>query len=269
MFGMGLGLTVQDFVRLFEAPKAILAGLIGQLLVMPLVALAVAEAMALPPAMAIGLMLLSACPGGTMSNVISQLARADLALSLTLTAFSTLICVLYTPFIIDKAIIHFGADELESFSLWGTTLALILVTLLPVAAGILMRHYRRVVADTLEPIFRKFSGIFMIFMIIAILIQERQQLLSSFDAMFVATLSLNLLTILTGLALGFLFALRGAQILTLGIEVGIQNASMAILIAISFLKAPEFAVSAGVYGITMYLGAGMLVLLSRHSSFRA
>ena len=208
-------------------------------------------------------MILAACPGGTMSNVISHLARANLALSVSLTAITTVICVFSTPFIIQLAISEFGQKPDQAFSLLSTTIGLVFITLLPVLAGIAVRHKFPEAAMRREVMFRRFSGLFMLFMIIAILIQERASLMASLSQMFGATIALNLVAIGVGVLLARLFCLTARDGVTLGIEVGIQNASMAILIAVTFLQTPAYATSAGVYGITMYIGAALLIWLSK------
>lgn len=263
MFGMGLSLTKDDFLRLWKIPRTVVVGLFGQLILMPVIAYGVAIFFELSAPLAIGLMILAACPGGTMSNVISHLARANLALSVTLTAITTVVCVFSTPFIIKFSIEHFGSGTDTDFSLASTTLGLIFITLLPVLAGIWVRQKYPNAAMRREPAFRKFSGFFILAMIVAILIQERDILMSSFSQMFGASVSLNLLSIAAGLVLAKLFHLTPRDSITLGIEVGIQNASMAILIAVTFLEAPDYATAAGVYGLTMYLGAALLVIMAK------
>ena len=265
MFGMGLSLTKDDFTRLWQVPKPVFAGLLGQILLMPGLAFVIAFGFSLEPPLAIGLMILAACPGGTTSNVICHLARANLALSVTLTAISTLICVFSTPFIIKFAMGQFGQQFDQDFSLTNTILGLIVITLLPVLSGIWVRHKYPNAAMRREHFFRRFSGVFMLVMIIAILIQERELLASSFEHMFGATIALNLASIAVGVAIARAFALNARDTVTLGIEVGIQNASMAMLIAVTFLQQPEFATSAGVYGLTMYLGATLLVIMARRT----
>lgn len=263
MFGMGLGLTITDFSRILKLPKAVLAGLLGQIIIMPLLAVAIVWVFSLPAPLAIGMMILAACPGGTMSNVFSQLARANMALSVTLTAISTFICVFTTPFIIGTAIEVYSGQTSPDFSVIETTVSLIFITLIPVTLGIIVRHNFLAIAQQLEPYFRRFSGVFVILMIIAILIQERHSLVDSFSEVFGAALALNLLAVTVGLALGVLAKLTSQDGITLGIEVGIQNAAMAILIAVTLLKQPEYATAAGVYGLAMYIGAALLVVLSK------
>jgi BASS family bile acid:Na+ symporter len=263
MFGMGTSLVVADFTRILNMPKAVIVGILGQIVLMPVLAFAVALFFDLSPALAVGLMILAACPGGTMSNVICHIAKANLALSVTMTAISTLLCVFTTPFIIALAIGYFTQDDVQDFSIASATYSLIFITLLPLTIGLFIRHKFTSVALYLEPYFRRFSAVFVVIMIIAISIEERNTLMSSFSSVFMATLGLNLLAIGIGLTLGMLARLPAIDGVTLGIEVGIQNAALAILIGVSILKQPDYAISAGVYGVTMYIGAFLLAFLAK------
>ncbi|WP_297823951.1 bile acid:sodium symporter family protein [uncultured Paraglaciecola sp.] len=259
MFGMGLSLTKQDFLELGKEPKPVAVGLFGQLLVLPLLAFGIAIFFELSEHLAVGIMILAACPGGISSNILSQLARANLALSVSLTAVTTLICVVITPLIIRFAIEQFNDTPGETFSLLSTTIGLIFMTLIPVLLGILIRHKFASLAIRSEVFFRRLSTAFLVFMIIAITYQERTTLLKSFVLLSEAVISLNLLAIGTGLLLGLMFKLVKQDTVTLGIEVGVQNSSMAMLIAITFLDRPDYAIAAGVYGLAMYLGAAILI----------
>lgn len=263
MFGMGLSLTKQDFLELGKEPKPVVVGLVGQLLLLPILAYAVAILFGLSQHLAIGIMILAACPGGTSSNIISHLARANLALSVSLTAVTTLVCVFTTPLIIQFAINQFDTNPAASFSLLSTTLGLIFITLLPVLLGIFLRHKFPAQAISSEPFFRRLATGFLIFMIIAITYQERANILDSLVQVLVPATTLNLVAIATGLLLGIAFKLVKRDCVTLGIEVGVQNSSMAILIAVSFLERPDYAIAAGVYGLAMYLGAGILIFGSK------
>lgn len=263
MFGMGLSLTVGDFTRLTKAPISIGAGVLGQIILMPLIALGICALFELDAPLAVGLMILAACPGGTMSNVFSQLAKANLALSVSLTAISTFICVFSTPFIIEFAVVNFAGDAVVEFSLLETAIGLFVVTLVPVIFGIVVRQQFSTLALIAEVYFRRFSLIFMVAMIMALIIKERDLLASSFEQVFFACLALNLISIFMGLLLAKMFSLSFIDAITLAIEVGIQNATLAILIAISFLNRPEYAVSAGVYGLAMYIGPLVLVVWAK------
>ncbi|MBZ2190939.1 bile acid:sodium symporter family protein [Pseudoalteromonas arctica] len=259
MFGMGLGLTTNDFTRLFKSPLAIVMGLIGQLVAMPLLALGLCYLLNLPTPIAIGLMILAACPGGTMSNVVSQLAKANLALSVSLTAASTAISIITTPFIIGFAMSQFAPADDATFSILTTSLGLFFITLVPVAIGIWLRHFKSDFAIKAEPFFRRFSLFFMLMMIAALVIKERDLLVSSFSDVFWACIALNIGSMVVGWLIAKCSKLNLTDSLTLSIEVGIQNASLAILIAISFLNKPEYAVTGGVYGLAMFIGPLLLI----------
>ncbi len=251
MFGMGLSLTKQDFLALGKEPKPIVVGLFGQLLLLPILAYGVAILFGLSQHLAIGIMILAACPGGTSSNIISHLAKANLALSVSLTAVTTLVCVFTTPLIIQFAINQFDKNPAESFSLLSTTLGLIFITLLPVLLGIFLRHKYPTQAISSEPFFRRLATGFLIFMIIAITYQERVNILGSLSHVLLPSITLNLVAMATGLILGIVFKLVKRDCITLGIEVGVQNSGMAILITVSFLDRPDYAIAAGVYGLAM------------------
>jgi BASS family bile acid:Na+ symporter len=259
MFGMGLSLTKYDFLELGKEPKPVIIGLFGQLILLPILAYGVALGFGLSEHLAVGIMILAACPGGTSSNIISHLARANLALSVSMTAVTTIVCVFTTPLIIQFAIEKFNTNPSESFSLVSTTIGLIMITLLPVLLGIFLRHKYPKPATRSEPFFRHLSTGFLLFMIIAISYQERDNLVQSFTLVAEAAISLNILAIITGLSLGLIFRLVKRDSVTLGIEVGVQNGSMAILIAVTFLNRPDYAITAGIYSIVMYLGAGLLI----------
>ena len=259
MFGMGMSLTRDDFSRLLRIPTAVIAGLVGQVLLLPLLAFGLVLVMDLPAYLAIGIMVLSACPGGTTSNLISHIARANLALSITLTALTTLICVFTTPFIIKFSLDYFAVNN-PSFSLLNTTLGLIFISLVPVMLGLVVRHKAPMFAIRQEPLFRHLAVIFMLLMIAGISWQERHMLATSFPDVFVITMTLNALATLLGVAIAKLVILSEKDGVTLGIEIGTQNASMAILITLTFLDDPSYAIACGVYGVTMYVGAIGLVL---------
>ncbi|WP_395344644.1 bile acid:sodium symporter family protein [Ningiella sp. W23] len=262
MFGMGLSLEKSDFSRLLKIPKAAIIGLIGQMIVLPGFAFTLGVLFA-EPAIAIGLMILAACPGGTTSNLISHIARANLALSVTLTALTTVICVISTPFIIKASIGYFEQGTATDFSLLNTSLSLLVISLVPIALGMLVRSRFSKMARRAEPKFRTLSTVFMLLLIAIISYQEREMLLDSFPSVFIIAFSLNIGATFLGIALAKLGGLSRKDGLTLGIEVGTQNATLAILIAATFIQVPEYAIAGAVYGVIMYIGAFLLVAGTR------
>lgn len=266
MLGMGLSLVKDDFVRLAKVPKSVIAGLTGQLILLPLLAFALVTAFSAPIEIAIGVMILAACPGGTTSNLISHIARANLALSVSLTAITTVICVITTPLLIKFSIDHFTQTDATDFSLIGISVNLIVLLLVPITIGMVLRHLYSKAARRAEPFFRHFSTIFMLMLIALISYQEREMLQDSFPDVFFITFSLNMCATIMGVLIARACSLSKKDGLTLGIEIGTQNATMAMLIAITFIENSAYSIAAGIYGITMYLGAFLLVAYHKLTS---
>ncbi|WP_334031252.1 bile acid:sodium symporter family protein [Alteromonas sp. P256] len=268
MFGMGLTLTISDFGRLLKAPKAILTGFLGQIVLLPLLTFAICLAFELPPYIAVGIMILAACPGGTTSNLISHIAKANLALSVSLTAISTIACVFTTPFIIQFAIDYFVKENAPAFSVVETVLGLMGVSILPVVIGMIIRRLFTGFATKTETFFRQFSMYFMLAMIVGVLVSERDNLATSFESAFLVCLTLNLSSVLMGLILAKISAASFKDSLTLAIEIGVQNAALAMLICITFLRAPDYAIAPGVYGIAMYIGPALLAIWAKRKRMK-
>lgn len=263
MFGMGLSLQKKDFARLIEVPKPVFIGLFGQLLLLPVLAFSIAVLTNAPEEVAIGLMILSVCPGGTTSNLFTHLAKANLALSISLTAITTIICVFTTPLMIAFSIDYFSETAPAQFSLLSTSLGLIVITLIPVLLGMFVRKHFINFALNAEPIFRKLAIVFMLLLIVKISYDERDMFVAGFPDMYLTAITLNILATLLGVFLAKLFLLGKRDGITLGIEIGTQNATLAILIALSFINIPAYAVIPGTYGLLMYVGASLLVLYSK------
>ena len=173
MFGMGLTLTVNDFQQLLKTPKAVSLGLFGQMICLPLMAFLLCLAFNVEAHIAIGLMVLAACPGGTSSNLLSHIARANLALSVSLTAITTVICVVSTPWLIKFSVDYFTILPDEPFSLLKTSLSLLVITLIPIIMGMSVRHFALKFAMRTEGMFRHLSTFFLFTMIILITIDEQ------------------------------------------------------------------------------------------------
>lgn len=260
MFGMGLSLTIADFKRLLNTPRAVSLGLFGQMICLPLMAFLLCLAFSVEPHIAIGLMVLAACPGGTSSNLLSHIGRANLALSVSLTAITTVICVVSTPWLIKFSVDYFTILPDEPLSLLNTSLSLLVITLIPIVIGMSVRHFALDFANRTEAFFRHLSTLFLITMIILISIDEKEMIMNSFPDVFILTFTLNILATVVGVIIARLGRLNDNDAVTLGIEIGTQNATMSILISVSFLNNSEYAIASGVYGVTMYIGAFILII---------
>lgn len=254
MLGMGLGLQLADFKRVLIQPKAALLGLLLQALFLPLLALLIILLLPLSPVAAAGLFLLALCPGGATSNLFSFIVRGDVALSITLTAVSSLL----SPFTLPLLFVSYltfsqgsGADFV--LPLAPAIKQLALVTLLPIACGMLLRRIFPLWAERVQPMLRRLATIAMILLIVALLVLNPQVHQALFSVTVLAILLLSSLAIATGALLAAKAGFSAQVQRTLGLEVGIQNAGAAMLVALSIMQQPALATVPLLYGIVMNL----------------
>ncbi|MCS3903609.1 BASS family bile acid:Na+ symporter [Methylohalomonas lacus] len=270
MLGMGLSLTPAHFRAIFVAPRPILVGLALQLVALPSLAWLLAWALQMPPALAVGLVLIAACPGGATSNLISHLARADAALSITLTALSSLVIIFSLPFVVNAASLFFmEAGQNVSLSVPKTILQIVVVTVIPVSIGMWLRSKSPERADRAERSVKVLSALFLALVIAGILVGERDNLLRFFMLVGVATLLLNLGSMLLGYVGGRLARLPVAQVRTVVIEVGIQNGTMAIAVATAptLLNNSSMAIPAAIYSLIMFVSGAVLIAMGNRNTW--
>ncbi len=260
MVGLGMSLTLRDFRRVVVFPRAVLVGLGAQLVGLPLLAFGLATLFALPAVWAVGLMLLAGCPGGPTSNLITFVARGDTALSITLTALSSTLTVVTLPLLLAVSVAHFGvdADAIRSPAR-EIVLQIVAITALPVSVGLGIRHLRPALANRLEGTIRKASALLFVGVLAVVIVDQRQVLVEHFWALGGVTGALNLATLAMGYLAARAVSLPSRQRLTLAIEAGIQNGTLAIVIAMSILGVSEMAIPAGVYSLLMFVSGGLLM----------
>lgn len=264
MFGMGMTLTVADFKRVILSPRAVFTGIFCQLIGLPLIAFALVWLLGLPPELAVGLIVIAACPGGPTSNVISHLSRGDTALSVTLTAVSSIVTVFTIPSLIAFAISHYGAgDGTVTLPFVKTVGQLIAVTLLPIALGMWLHSARPSFAQRMSKPVNVFSLIFLAIIILAAVLKEKD-LGQQFALAGPAALLLNLLGMALGFGAAVLMGLPLTQRITTCIEVGIQNGTLALAICLGLLENARIAMPAVVYSLLMFAtGAFMIAKFGR------
>lgn len=263
MLGMGLSLVPNDFKNILKHPKAIVIGLINQLLILPIIGFCIAYYFPMDPEIAVGLMILAACPGGATSNLICFLAKADLALSVSLTAISSIISVFTIPLIINFSI-NFFMEENQSvqLSLLETIIQIAVVILIPVIVGMSIRYFKPDFAIKAEKSIRTLSSIILSILIVGILIKEKSNLINYIEQSGVPTILLNTSTILIGFLSAKLLGLRKKQALTISIESGVQNSTLAISIAIVLLQKTSFAITPSIYTLVMYVTSLLIIFFS-------
>ena len=261
MFGMGLSLRVEDFKRILIYPKAVAIGLLNQLVLLPILAFGIVKAFSLPPELAVGLMILAVCPGGATSNLITHLAKGDSALSITLTACSSIITVFTIPFLVNFSIAYFiPGGEAKQLEVVGTVVSVLFITLIPVALGMITLAKAPRLAEKWDQPFRKISTVFFVVIVLAAILKERANLVQYFIEAGPAALALNLST----LALSFLMAkwtgLPFRQGLTIAIESGIQNGTLGITIAATLLVNSVMSIPSAIYSLLMFGTAALVIL---------
>ena len=260
LFGMGMSLTPADFRRVLLAPLASAVGLGCQLLLLPLVSLALVTALGIRGETAVGLMLLAACPGGPTSNLISHLSKGDTALSVTLTAVSSVVAVFTIPWVVGLSMGHFLGNTTEFQLPFLKTLAqLAIVTLIPILLGMGLRKARPDFAARMARPANVISIVFLAAVITMAVVRE-ENLVAQFRIAGPAAVALNLLTMALGFGLAALFRLSRAQRITISIEAGIQNGTLALAIALGLLNSPNIAMPAVVYSLFMFVSGAFMVI---------
>lgn len=263
MFGMGLSLTLADFKRILLFPKAVSIGLFNQLLIIPLLAFGLVKIFGLPAELAVGVMILAACPGGATSNLITHLAKGDSALSITLTAFSSMITVFTIPFLINFSISHFMGTSGEAIQLnvISTVVSVLIITILPVLIGMIFLGKSPKLAIRIEPTFRKLSAVFFVFILIAAVVKERENLINYLFELGPLVIVLNVVTLAVGFYSARILGLSAKQSKTISIESGIQNGTLGIAIAATLIGNSQMTIPSAIYGILMFVTAGILIFL--------
>lgn len=267
MLSLGIGLEIADFRRVLSRRYPFAIGAVCQVVLLPLAAFATVKLFALPPEIAVGFMILSFCPGGVTSNILSKLAKGDVALSVSLTAVISLLSMLTVPILAAWSINHFMGDEAPEVSITGLAIAMFLITTLPVAIGVSIRHFATGFANRIEAgLSRLATGLFVL-VVLAALAANWQLFTDNLGIMGAGLISLNLALLLIGLGLARIANLSWNEAKTVAIETGIQNSTLGITLAALITGTQSgfspLALPSAVYGITMYAVALPFILWFR------
>ena len=263
LFGMGLSLVPDDFRRVILKPKAKIVGLFCQLMMLPAVAFVLALAFRLPGELAVGLMVLAACPGGATSNIVTHLSRGDTALSVSLTAVSSMVCVFTIPWIVGWSMNWFmGSGASVALPFWKTLGQLTIVTILPILCGMAVRRARPALALRMERPANVFALVFLV-LIIAAAVAREKDLAHQFVVAGPAAITLNILTMALAYGAGWLTGLPQSQRKTISIEAGIQNGTLALGITLGLLDSARIAMPSVVYCLFMFFTGGLMIAWAR------
>ncbi len=268
MLGLGLSLTIADFKRVVGYPRPVLVGLSCQMFVLPAACLLIAHAFALPPELAVGLMLLAASPGGATANLFSHLARGDVALNITLTAVNSVLSLITLPIIVTLSMSHFMGEGRSIPLPLEKVVQVFAIVLVPVGIGMAVRSRSPGLADRLNRPVKALSILFLVLVVGASIAKERNNAVDFIKQVGLAALAFNLASMAVGYVVPRLLRVEKRQAIAIGMEIGIHNGALAITIASSplLLGNSVMAIPAAVYSIIMFFTAAAFgVLVNRRS----
>ncbi len=256
MFSLGLGLTFADFARVLAMPRAVLTGMVMQMAAVPLVAFILLTLFEQPPAIAFGVMLLSFCPGGISSSILTRLGGGNVALSVTLTGVVSLLSALTVPLLTALAAARFLGTEAPAINVTGIAMVMFAITAVPVMIGLLFRFVMPEISDRIENKVFGLATVLFILVVLGALLSNWDLFLENVTTLGPLLMALNALLLALGVLVARLLNLSGGDALCISVEMGVQNAALGITVAGLIAHSTgisEFAVPAALYGITMYI----------------
>mgnify|MGYP001468554548 FL=1 len=266
MLGLGLGLKLDDFLRVFKAPKDFIVGFISQLIILPLVAYLLIIIFRTPPEIAIGVMIIAAAPGGVTSNVLTKFADGDVALSISLTAVISLLSIITVPVIIFTSADLFGVTEIsKNISMTGIAIKMFLVVTVPVILGMIIRKFAENFIASKVNLFNKLNILLFIIFFIAAFYEERENILSFIMQAGVISLTLNISMMVIAYYIAKIFTSGIKQMKTIALECGLQNGTLALFVSTQIFGTDIlYAIPTGAYALIMYITGFIFVLLLKN-----
>ncbi|MBF6131452.1 bile acid:sodium symporter family protein [Nocardia otitidiscaviarum] len=269
MFGLGLTLTVDDFARVLRYPKAAAIALVCQIVVLPLLCLGMVYLFGLTGALAVGMMLLAASPGGTSANLFSHVAGGDVALNITLTAINSVLAVFTMPVVVTLSLAAFLDDDSGIGLQPDKFLQVIAIVLIPVVIGMVVRRRFTAWAERMRRPVKITSIVVLVLVIVVAAISEFGTFTDNIGRLGAITLLLSILSLLIGYFVPRLFRVDARQSIASAMEIGIHNATLAIAVAVSVLEDETMAIPGAMYGIVMFGPAAVAAWLLARRSARA
>ena len=254
MLGLGMSLTIQDFMRVAKIPKDFLVGFICQLILLPIIAFALIKLLNTPIELALGVMLVAAAPGGVTSNVLTKFANGDVALSISLTAIISLISIISVPFIVFLSIDLLNIDYVsKDISMFGISLKMFFVVTIPVITGMIIRHFAKnfIIKNVL--VIQRISIALFVLIFIAIYIEEWSNIVSFIARAGLIALILNVVMMVVGFYIAKFFASGVAQQRTISLECGIQNGTLAVFVGTQLFDKMVYIVPTAAYALVMMI----------------
>jgi BASS family bile acid:Na+ symporter len=255
MFSLGLGLTPPDFARIIKQPRALLVGVLCHFVLLPLACFAMVKMTGMTGAFAIGFMILASCPTGSTSNLLTYIARGDVALALSFTAVASVLTIFTLPLIVSFSLQHFiGTSHAVSAPIGAMMGQVFVMVGLPVAIGMSVRHRWTTTALRIEPKATKVATVLFVLIVVAAATKNWALLRDNFTTLAPIAVALNLMMLMCGFLVAWMARLSPRQSVTLGIETAVQNATLAMVIASTVLMQDAMAIPGALYGVLMYAG---------------
>ncbi len=267
MLALGLGLSLENFVNVIKQPKDFLVGLICQLILLPIIAFILIKIFNTSPELAIGVMIIAAAPGGVTSNVLTKFANGDVALSISLTAIISLVSIITVPFIVFKSadLLNINYQSAE-ISMVGISMKMFLVVTFPVFIGMLIRKFATNFISSKEQLIQRISVFLFALVFLAILIEEKGNIIPYLAEAVLITLILNLTMMLLGFYIAKKFASGIAQRKCISLECGLQNGTLAIFVSTQIFDNSAYLVPTATYALIMFITSIIFVFIVKKSS---
>ena len=266
MLGLGLGLSIKDFTRILKTPKDFFVGFFSQLIILPIVALGVALVLNLSPPLAVGLMIIAAAPGGVTSNVLTKFADGDVALSISLTAVTSLVSIISVPFIVINSANFLGVTISQEISMVGIALKMALVVSVPVIIGMIIRAFAENFILSKINIINKLTGWLFVVVFAAIWIEEKDNIFNYLAQAGLAVLILNVLMMTLAYFIAKKFVTGIAQQKCIALECGLQNGTLAVFVATLIFDDIIYVIPTGAYALIMYITGFIFIYFLRKSN---
>ena len=267
MLGLGLGLTVKDFKRVLQNPKIFFVGIFSQIVLLPIIAYILLLVIKVPTAIALGVMIIAAAPGGVTSNVMTKFARGDVALSISLTAVCSLISIISVPLIVFSSAKLIGVSNIsEEITMTGIALKMAGVVTLPVFIGMIIRKFAENFISNNIKFIERTTGFLFLIVFAAIWIEERNNILTYLSQAGVIVLTLNIVMMIFAYYLAKVFSSNIEQRRCIAIECGLQNGTLAVFVATQIFNEIIYVIPTAAYALIMYITAFIFMYLLRNSN---
>ena len=264
MFALGLGLTGSDFIRVLKQPRDFFVGAFSQIIVLPIIAFIIIKLWPVSPELAIGVMIIAAAPGGVTSNLLTSFAKGDVALSISLTAIISLLCIFTIPFIILTSAKFLGQSNItENISLLSMSRDMFLIVTVPVILGMLLKRFVSGFASKFEPLAKKISAVLFVVVLLGAIMAEKENITYYFAQAGLITLVLNVIMMVLAYYIAQTLATGSAQKKCITIECGLQNGTLAIFVATSIFGGGIYVIPAATYSLIMFGTSLIFVYLVR------